>query len=120
MGIIIALAVAAAAVFFKFKYRPEGSNTARIFSVCIAAAVVMVLSVGSTSAVGMLYYLAEIAVCSLIVLFYRHEARREAVARAARKQAVAARASEERIIMQTNRKPLTCFAAFTESVGEAA
>lgn len=119
MGIIIAFAVIIAAVLFKLRYRPEGRTALYLFGMCVAAAVIMLLSVGSTTSTGMLFYAAELVVCALIVFAYRYEARRQAVARAARKQAAAARAAQERV-MQASRKPLSCFAAFTESVGEAA
>jgi len=121
MGIIIAVAVIVTAVFFKLRYRPEGDNAMVMFGVCIAAGVVMTLTVGSLSSwSGVAFYLAELAICALLVLCFRYEAKRQAAARA-RKRAAARRAAQERAAFQLHeRRPLTCFAAFTETVGEAA
>lgn len=120
MGIIIAAAVIFAAVFFRLRYRPQGGNAVTMFGVCLFAGVVMILTVGSLSSwSGVLFYLAELAVCSLLVLTYRYEARRQAAARARKRAAIRA-AREQKVIQLQQRKPLTCFAAFTESVSEAA
>ncbi len=88
-----------------------------MFGVCIFAGVVMSLAVGGLS--SWLFYLAEAAVCSLLVLGYRYEARRQA---AERTQKLAAKRAVRKaeIIQLHERKPLSCFAAFTETVGEAA
>ncbi|MBE6759527.1 MAG: hypothetical protein E7554_05480 [Ruminococcaceae bacterium] len=125
MGIIIAVAVIIAAVFFKLRYRPEGDDAFTLFGVCMIAGIVMLLTVGSLSSFsGVLFYAVELAVCALIVLSFRCEARREAAARARKMAAAKQRAAEERAIAQRQRRPLSCFAAFTEtaveSVGRAA
>jgi len=126
MGIFIAAAVLLTAIFFRMRYRPEGKAAIVLFGACLVSSTAMALSIGTFSRVGILFYLAEIAICSLVVLSYRYEARRQAAVRAARKQAAAARAAQERLIAQSQRRSLSSYAAFTdytdytESVGEAA
>lgn len=120
MNIIIAAAVIFAAVFFKLRYRPEGKPAGTMFGVCVFAAVVMMLTVGSLSSVaGALFYLAELVICSLVVLLYRREGRCQAAIRA-RKAAAAKRAAQERAMAQAQRKALSCYAAFTDVCAEAA
>jgi len=115
MGIIIAVAVIIAAVFFKLRYRPEGDNAFTMFGVCMIAGIVMLLTVGSLSSwSGVLFYVVELAVCALIVLSYRCEARREAAVRARKAAAAKQRAAEESAMLN-QRRPLSCFAAFTET-----
>lgn len=121
MGIIIAVAVIFAAVFFRMRYRPQGDNAVTMFSVCIIAGAVMLLTVGSLASwSGVLFYLAELVICALMVLCYGYEARRQAAVRARRRAAARRAAREQTVIQLQQRKPLSCFAAFTESVGEAA
>ena len=121
MGIIIAVAIIIAAVFFRLRYRPEGENAATMFTVCLMAGAVMLLTVGSLSSwSGLLFYAVEIALCALMVLSYRYEARRQAAVRARKRAAARRAAREQKVIQLEQRRPLTCFAAFTESVGEAA
>lgn len=121
MGIIIAVAIIFAAVFFRLRYRPEGENASTMFTVCLMAGAVMLLTVGSLSSwSGLLFYAVEIALCALMVLSYRYEARRQAAVRARKRAAVRRAAREQKVIQLEQRRPLTCFAAFTESVGEAA
>jgi len=119
MTIIIAVAVIFAAVFFKMRYRPDGKSAATMFGVCVFAGVVMLLSVGTLSSAGILFYVAELVICSLVVLLYRREGRCQAAVRA-RKAAAAKRAAQERAMAQAQRKALSCYAAFTEVCGEAA
>ena len=122
MGIIIAVAVIIASVFFKLRYRPKGDNAFTLFGVCMIAGVVMLLTVGSLSSwCGVFFYAVEFAVCALIVLSFRREARREAAAaaRARKMSAAVQRAAEEHAIAQSRPRSLSCFAAFIETAAES-
>lgn len=122
MGIIIAFAVFAAVAFLRLRYRPAGKNAVRLFYTCLFAGVVMLLGVGTLSSwSGVAFYLADAVICSLLVLSYRVEAKRQAAVRAKRRAARRAAISEQTACpAYTERRPLSSFAAFTESVGEAA
>jgi|GEM_PF-6346504 len=121
MNIIIAAAVIIAAVIFKLRYRPEGSSASTLFGVCMFSALVMLLTVGSLSSFsGVMFYLAELVICSLVVMLYRREGRCQAAARV-RRQAAARRAAEERAMAEARqRRVLSSYAAFTDVCGEAA
>ena len=120
MGIIIAVAVIIAAVFFKLRYRPKSDNAFTLFGVCMVAGIVMLLTVGSLSSwSGVLFYAIELAVCAVIVLSFRCEARREAAVRARKTAAARQRAAEESAIAQSRPRSLSCFAAFTETAAES-
>lgn len=120
MGIIIAAAVIIFAVFLKLRYRPKSDNAFTLFGVCMIAGFVMLLTVGSLSSwSGVLFYAIELALCVLIVLSFRCEARREAAVRARKLAAAKQRAAEERAIAQSRPRSLSCFAAFTETSAES-
>lgn len=123
MGFVICVMVMASVLFIKLKYRPRGNDAQKLFSICIIAGISVLLAVGSiTSLAGVLYYAADIAICSAIVLTYRYEARRQAVVREKkqRERKIAAIMKKRTDEQAAQRRPLSCFAAFTEQTSEAA
>ncbi len=96
MNIIIGMAIIAAALYMRFKFRNQGRTETELFLLSITAGVISILTIESYATFWqMLWPVIDVALSAAILGIYRVEIRRQAALREARREQVRRAAARE-------------------------
>lgn len=111
MSIIIGIAIMAAAVTIRLRYRPRGEAATLLFLGSILVGLITVFTAGSFSSVVLaVLMLVQVALCALMLLLYRVETERQLEAE--RRRAVETRLAHERAAAAAKQRARESFFAF--------